>query len=316
MSNGADYITEGKTTVSLGDPTMTVITMIVINALFLSILVKILIQSAKNLKYYAKAVTVATIGAVTGAFKTVGSLASGSGSKTVESASKRHKSSLNVEDARGGGVSSNKQKHGIRPVVGGALGAFLATKAKDNKEVTNNSEHTTNWYDSKAKSFGSPAETKAEKDTTNNNKNNSSKSTKVDRRNTRTSYNSKNKHLRSESVMNKKSNMKHISSSSVRNNLTKGLTNQYNTIRRGSIKTVNRNKNITTNNDYSRNNTYNRLKVNKPKNVTMSDTVINKRNSGTGAGIGSTTNRAKGNRRIKPVTNNSQQQLSQRLAKA
>ena len=130
MSNGADYITEGSTTLSLGDPTMTIIIMIIMNGMYVYMNVKLLIKCFRAMIDYMKAVGFATLGAVTGAARTIGNGLLGNNGRLGRRVNGLSRSINGLSDAvnDGGGARSRGALNGAKALAGGAL-AGAATSA-------------------------------------------------------------------------------------------------------------------------------------------------------------------------------------------
>lgn len=168
MSNGADYITEGKTTMSLGDPTMTIIIMIVLNGLYVAINAKLLIKCWKSMVDYMKAVGFAAVGAMTGAFKTIGGAIVSAPSRLRRSSNKLNKSikGLNKtmqgddEGGLGSGGGGGHSRHGISPFASGFLGGLLGHKLANHSDgdEADNKQKPTSWYDKLANAAGNGKE--------------------------------------------------------------------------------------------------------------------------------------------------------------
>ena len=78
MSNGYEGVVKGSTTISLGDPTMTVIAMLLVNIVVTILYWKVLSTTFKNLKKFATALATNVAGNVVGAVgKVAGGLAAG-----------------------------------------------------------------------------------------------------------------------------------------------------------------------------------------------------------------------------------------------
>lgn len=171
MSNGADYITEGKTTMSLGDPTMTIIIMIVLNGLYIAINAKLLIKCWKTMVDYMKAVGFAAVGAMTGAFKTIGGAIVSAPSRLRRSSNKLNKSikglnkTLQGDDdgdglGSGSGGGGGHVRHGISPLASGFLGGLLGHKLANysDGDEAENKQKSTSWYNKLAEKAGNGKE--------------------------------------------------------------------------------------------------------------------------------------------------------------
>lgn len=153
MSNGADYITQSKTTMSLGDPTMTIIIMIVMNCLYVYINAKLLVKCFRAMADYMKAVGFAAIGAMTGAFRTIGNSVL-NGTRGLSRETKKLRKSMSGgghgyggDYSGDGGAKSRGSLNGAKALAGGALAgaatsAALAAKRDHEKEDADK----TNYY--------------------------------------------------------------------------------------------------------------------------------------------------------------------------
>lgn len=141
MSNGADYITEGSTTLSLGDPTMTIIIMIIMNGMYVYMNVKLLIKCFRAMIDYMKAVGFATLGAVTGAARTIGNGLLGNNGRLGRRVRGLSRSVNGLSDAinDGGGARSRGALNGAKALAGGAI-AGAATSAALAHANSQNSE--------------------------------------------------------------------------------------------------------------------------------------------------------------------------------
>ena len=130
MSNGADYITEGSTTLSLGDPTMTIIIMIIMNGMYVYMNVKLLIKCFRAMVDYMKAIGFATLGAVTGAARTIGNGLLGNNRRLGRRVKGLSRSINGLSDAVNddGGARSRGALNGAKALAGGAI-AGAATSA-------------------------------------------------------------------------------------------------------------------------------------------------------------------------------------------
>lgn len=142
MSNGADYITQGSTTLSLGDPTMTIIIMIIMNGVYVYMNVKLLIKCFRAMIDYMKAVGFATLGAVTGAARTIGNGLLGNNGRLGRRVRGLSRSINGLSDSvSGGGARSRGALNGAKALAGGAL-AGAATSAALAHANSQNSEQS------------------------------------------------------------------------------------------------------------------------------------------------------------------------------
>ena len=143
MSNGADYITQGSTTLSLGDPTMTIIIMIIMNGMYVYMNVKLLIKCFRAMVDYMKAVGFATLGAVTGAARTIGNGLLGNNGRLGRRVRGLSRSINGLSDSvsDGGGARSRGALNGAKALAGGAL-AGAATSAALAHANSQNSEQS------------------------------------------------------------------------------------------------------------------------------------------------------------------------------
>lgn len=140
MSNGADYITEGSTTLSLGDPTMTIIIMIIMNGMYVYMNVKLLIKCFRAMVDYMKAVGFATLGAVTGAARAIGNgLLGNNGRFGRRGRVLRGRNGYYDDMSDGGGARSRGALNGAKALAGGAI-AGAATSAALAHANSQNSE--------------------------------------------------------------------------------------------------------------------------------------------------------------------------------
>lgn len=176
MSNGADYITEGKTTLSLGDPTMTLIIMIVLNGLYIFMNVKLLIKCYKTMIDYMKAIGVATIGAMTGAFKTIGNALTGHGVRRNIRGIRKGINNLsgggsdNDNNPSNSGENNAKKRGGLNGIGAFASGAMagagiahLADETSD-KEYQNKLDFYNGNFDTSEKALEASKRAKKESD--------------------------------------------------------------------------------------------------------------------------------------------------------
>lgn len=126
MSEGAQGVVQTSHLIQLGDPTMVICVMVVINVVALILYFKILKKAFKDLVNYVKAISasisgavVGTLGSVTGAF-TNGRKYDGSGSSSARTAKQR-----------GADNDPKSGKSGLRPAIAGAALGAGANEAHD-----------------------------------------------------------------------------------------------------------------------------------------------------------------------------------------
>lgn len=163
MSDGASGVTKSKVVVSLGDPTLTVFAMCLINALATYLYWGILSSSCKDLIQYVKAVGTNIGGAVSGAVGTVAKLAKGqidrvamgnAVSRGVESgvaSSASQRGASNSSSIPRGVGSGLKSALGTAGAVGlGAVAGHKIAKADDAVGGSSSNAKLTKKYDKKA----------------------------------------------------------------------------------------------------------------------------------------------------------------------
>ena len=123
MSNGADGVVKTSTTISLGDPTMVVILMMLINIVALIFYWKICKNTFKNLITYVKAVFTNIAGAVAGALGVVSRIAKGDNSKSI-----RVNTVGGTSESRGRQNGSGFAKGVVAGGVGGAVAGSMMSQ--------------------------------------------------------------------------------------------------------------------------------------------------------------------------------------------
>lgn len=159
MSNGNEDVIKGKTTISLGDPTMTVIAMIIINVIIIMLYWKILSNTFKNLKKFTTALATNVAGNVAGAVsKVAGGIAEGG---ALAAAVSRVKSLRSGSDKSNGGRGSNNAYSSAdqrgrdntsgkpKPIVKDKVEEALKAKKDNTKPITSENSARGNKYDNK-----------------------------------------------------------------------------------------------------------------------------------------------------------------------
>ena len=131
MSNGANGVTQSGAVIKLGDPTMTLLVMLIINTVVVVLYWKICKGCFKDFKQYASAVFNGALGALAGAASKIVGTVTG---KNSTSRAKGDGGGYSTPEQRGADNNPSNGKSGLLAAAGGAVAGAVAANAETSPE--------------------------------------------------------------------------------------------------------------------------------------------------------------------------------------